>query len=328
MGSSGANGRGVRDGLEDVSPAQDGSLRKYVISESTASAEEEGVTPTDGARVEVEFAWRPILEEHEDNMPDPAEGWASTEGVEPQRIGFVLGDCDRCDALESALASMKRGETCVVRCGVGGAGKSSDWTDEHIGLCPRAADGPAAAVDMLLTLLQCEKEKDVMEMELEDRVEYAAGRKDAAAKYFKAERYLSALNKYRLVLGAVEYVQDITDPRKLDEATAIRKAAKLNEAACHLKLSDWAGAVKACGDVLKDLPQSEKALYRRATAYMKLSEHHLAETDLRRCLEVNADNREARRLLASCKAVAKESGNKQMDVYAKMLKGARVPRKR
>jgi len=313
---------------KDVSPAQDGSLRKYVISESTVSLEEEGVTPTDGARVEIEFAWRPILEEHEDSMPDPTEGWAFTSGVAPQRIGFVLGDCDRCDALESALASMKRGETCVVRCGVGGAGKVSDWTDEHIGLIPRAAGGPVAAVDMLLSLLQCEKEKDVMEMEPEDRVKYAAGRKDAAAKYFKAERYLSALNKYRLVLDVVEYVQDIKDPRKLDEATTMRKAAKLNEAACHLKLSDWAGAVKACSDVLKDVPRNEKALYRRATAYMKLGEHYMAETDLRRCLEVNADNQEARRLLANCKAIAKESGSQQKDVYAKMLKGARAPRRR
>eukprot|EP00928_Gymnodinium_smaydae_P050072 TRINITY_DN33680_c0_g1_i1.p1 TRINITY_DN33680_c0_g1~~TRINITY_DN33680_c0_g1_i1.p1 ORF type:complete len:550 (+),score=109.44 TRINITY_DN33680_c0_g1_i1:80-1729(+) len=307
----------------DVSPMQDTRYCKFVVVESTAKpAIEEGVTPTDGARIEFEFAWRRLAM---DNLPDPSQPWSFGDG-EPRLVTLGLGDCECCDAVESGLASMKRGETCVVRCGASGRGQVQDWTDDALGIRPTDSQAPVdvsnAAVDIYLKLVSCEKEKDVMEMEPIDRAAYASDRKDAAAKYFKAGRYIAALNKYKLVSDTLDYVDDIKDPDANALAKANRIAAKLNEAACCLKLDDNAGAIRVCTEVLKDKPDNEKAYYRRATAYLKQSMYTLSEVDLKRCLEISPANQEARRLLAQCKAEAKESGAGQKDVYAKMLKGA------
>merc|ERR1712232_1150744 len=143
-------------------------------------------------------------------------------------------------------------------------------------------------------------------MEAADRAKYASERKDAAAKYFKTERYIAALNKYKLVAEVLDYTDDIKDPTAQLAAKALRRAAKVNEAACSVKLCDWVGTIKACDEVLKDQAGNEKALIRRATAYMKQDEYLRAETDLKRCLEINSENQEARRLLTQCKAEAKE----------------------
>jgi len=303
----------------DISPVRDGSMRKWTINASTVSMIEEGVMPTDGAKIEFEFLSRSYPQDQENS--DPTEGWAFTAGNEPKKLKLTLGDCECCDALEATIAAMKRGETCVVRCGVGGTGDVSAWTDPKLGFGPRESRG----IDMLVSLLWIEKEKDVMEMEPEDRAKYASERKDAAGKYFKDERYVAALNKYKLVSEVLSYVDDLKDPKVLNEARVVKRAAKLNEAMCCLKLKDWTGAIKASTEVLNESDGNEKALYRRASAYMKQGEHVSAEVDLKRILADNSENQEARRLLVQCKAEAKESGSDQKDMFAKMLKGARAP---
>eukprot|EP00747_Dinoflagellata_sp_TGD_P181496 gnl/TRDRNA2_/TRDRNA2_35358_c0_seq2.p1 gnl/TRDRNA2_/TRDRNA2_35358_c0~~gnl/TRDRNA2_/TRDRNA2_35358_c0_seq2.p1 ORF type:complete len:221 (+),score=54.39 gnl/TRDRNA2_/TRDRNA2_35358_c0_seq2:408-1070(+) len=208
---------------------------------------------------------------------------------------------------------MQRGESCVVRCGSDGAGDRKAWTDEALKLEPPST---AAVVDMMVTLIWCEKEKDVMEMSPTDRVLYAGGRKDAAAKYFKAERYTAALHKYQLVSQVLEYTKDLKEE---SAAKGMRRVSKVNEAACCLKLDDLAGAIKVCSEVLAEQPDNEKALYRRGTAFMKLGEYVRAESDLTRCVRANPENQEARRMLQQCKTEAKESGKDQKGVYAKML---------
>eukprot|EP00929_Paragymnodinium_shiwhaense_P072040 TRINITY_DN36578_c0_g1_i1.p1 TRINITY_DN36578_c0_g1~~TRINITY_DN36578_c0_g1_i1.p1 ORF type:complete len:960 (-),score=348.16 TRINITY_DN36578_c0_g1_i1:153-3032(-) len=305
----GAAGRWV-----DVSIAQDGSLRKYVLSPSIAQeGHEEGVTPTDGAKVEVDFAWRPFPA-----GVDVDQEPAIWDGPVPQRVKLVLGDGECCDALESALASMKKGEISILRCGANGRGLPTAWTDEKFGLEP---DLKAPAVELHLTLAWCEKEKDVMEMEPTDRVNYAASRKEAASVYFKAARFLPAMHKYKLVAEVLSYMDDIKDLKLQDEARNMKMTSRLNEALCCLKLEDWAGTIRACDDVLKEQSSNEKALYRRASAHHHLGNYSLAEADLSKTLRANPRNKDARQLLEQVKADAREFGNSQKSVYANMMKG-------
>eukprot|EP00927_Polykrikos_kofoidii_P031216 TRINITY_DN26872_c0_g1_i1.p1 TRINITY_DN26872_c0_g1~~TRINITY_DN26872_c0_g1_i1.p1 ORF type:complete len:550 (-),score=145.60 TRINITY_DN26872_c0_g1_i1:137-1786(-) len=320
-------------GWVDITTRQDGSIRKFIVVASSAAAGvEEGVTPTDGAGVSFDLAWR-FASTTDLSFPEPAtDPWVfepATEEKPRRRVSLTIGNCVCCDALESALISMKRDETCLVRCY-----NPADWTDEDLGLQSSAAtttadgNGDATAVDLLITMTWVEKEKDVEEMDPVERVKYAAERKDAAGKYFAAKRYVPALHKYKLVAEVTEYVDDIKDIKAQNEAKSLKLTAKLNAAFCHMKLEEWEKVVRSCTEVLVHESNNEKALFRRATAYHRLENYVLAEVDLKRCLEKSPQNNEARRLLAQCKAEHKESGMAQKDVYAKMLKGAAKPRAR
>merc|ERR1711924_24602 len=200
----------------DVSLAKDKSIIKFVSEPPPAmlglTASDEVVKPTDGARVKCYFAWRP-LPANEDDFPDP---YARFEGaVRPREVSFVLGNCERCDAIEAAVASMQHLETSVFRCGVRCAGDPRSWTDVNVGLLPRPPPNtPAgfgdkyAPADLIITLLDFEMEKAAKDCTPEYRVRYALGRKDAAAKYFKEERFLSALQRYKMVQEVLQYTDE------------------------------------------------------------------------------------------------------------------------
>lgn len=300
----------------DISPAQDGSLRKYVVTPAPNPVEgEEGYYPTDGAQIRVTLAWRTLPAQ---GYPEPLEQFVWDQGGCMREVSFGLGDCERCDALESAVASMKRGETAVVRCGAYGAGDARAWTDPELGL---VAVPPGRAMDVLVTLTSVGKELDVMEMEPRQRLSYGMGRKDSAAKYFKAERYLSALNKYKLVADVLEHTDDMKEEELKAEAKAALRSCKMNEVMCYLKLEDYVRGLKAVDEILTKEPENEKALYRRATCYLQMSEYVRAEADLAKCVQVNPQNREARLLLQQCRKDSKEEGKSQKEAYSRMLSG-------
>lgn len=287
----------------DVSPKQNGSLMKYVIKAGPA----DGVTPSDGVVVEMAIRWR-LLPTDKDAYPDPRSEW---NNVTNQRLKFALGDCERCDAIESLLSSMRHGESAVCRCT---GDDNLVRTDESLGVSPGQFEG----VDFCIELEYCER-KDVMEMPAEDRVTYMVGRKEAAAKYFKNGRILSAYHKYRMVQDVLEYTKDIKNGKLLDEAKEVRRTAALNEAACCLKLGDPKGAIKASSKVLKEQPQNEKALFRRGSAYFKVGDYVQAASDLKRCVEINPGNQEARKLYSQCRSDIKQTGEAQKGLYAKMM---------
>jgi len=159
-----------------------------------------------------------------------------------------------------------------------------------------------------------------MEMSTSERLQYATGRKDAAARYFGAGRFAAAQERYRLVWAVLDFDGDMSPEEKAERRT-LRLASKQNEAMCKLKLGDTAGATAACTEALKEQPDSEKALYRRAMSYQRQGQYALAEADLRRCMEVNPGNAEARRLLATVRQEAKGARGREKKMFAKMLAG-------
>jgi len=328
----------VDDGLAepmDISALKDDSIIRCMVEAPPVPGAPGGKAPgppTDGARVELIFAWRP-LPGHELDWPDPGSPWRPKDGA-PRQISFVLGNCEHCDALEYAVATLKMHETCVVRCGYKGCGDPRAWTDEALGLLPcKPSNAPFdygasyAPADLLVTLLAFEKVghesmMDLINKEPEYRVRYALGRKDAAAKYFKAQRFHLALVKYQTVAGILGKDDDIKDENLRTEATAGRRAAQQNVAMCHLKLGDTTAAIQSCTELLQEDPQNEKALYRRAMAHMADGHYPAAEADLKCCVTANPGNQEARRLLQQCKVEAKQRAASEKGMYAKMLEGA------
>lgn len=303
--------------VKDLSFATDMSLIKFIVEPSPfmMGHQEEAVTATDGSKVEVYVAWR-ALKSEEEHWPDPYE--AFTDGTIPQKYQFTLGNCEHCDALELCVASMQMMETSVVRCGCKGDGDLRSWTDEALGLLPQSPEftpaalvGKFAPVDIMITLISFQKEKDAHQVTPQYRLDYAVARKEAALKYFRAERYNSAIHRYKMIQEVLTYTDDIRDSDLLNEIRTLKRLAQANEAMCCLKMGDTSGTVTTCTKLLEDDPKDEKALYRRASAYLKQGRYKLAKQDLKCCVEINPGNKAAHELFQKCKAEAQKPGVKR-----------------
>jgi len=85
-----------------------------------------------------------------------------------------------------------------------------------------------------------------------------------------------------------------------------------------LKLSNHSEAKKSCNGVLKDDPVNKKALFRRAQADVVMKNFQDAINDIKKVLDGDAANVEAKRLLVEAKKGQKEADTKAKSMYSKM----------
>merc|ERR1712176_1661386 len=112
----------------------------------------------------------------------------------------------------------------------------------------------------------------------------------------------------------------MNDDAKKKCAVLIR-TCELNKAACYLKFGDDTNALATCNTVLKDDPCNTKAFFRRAKAQYGLREYVEAIRDLKRTLELDPENSEAKTLLPHCKKAQKIADKESSVTFAKMMKG-------
>lgn len=66
----------------------------------------------------------------------------------------------------------------------------------------------------------------------------------------------------------------------LEKAEAVRQPILLNMAACSLRQGDFHAAIAQCSEVLREQPESAKALFRRGRARRQLGQTDAAQADL------------------------------------------------
>ncbi|CAK9091078.1 Peptidyl-prolyl cis-trans isomerase FKBP62 (PPIase FKBP62) (70 kDa peptidyl-prolyl isomerase) (FK506-binding protein 62) (AtFKBP62) (Immunophilin FKBP62) (Peptidylprolyl isomerase ROF1) (Protein ROTAMASE FKBP 1) (Rotamase) [Durusdinium trenchii] len=155
-------------------------------------------------------------------------------------------------------------------------------------------------------------------LEGHERLEYAKGRKDAGGRYFKRGWFQAALERYSLTAEMLTHRDDIKDNSLWSQAQEVKSACELNAAACLLKLEKWRDVEAVCNAILRTNPANEKALFRRGKALLALGEADRAEKDLKKVLEVNAGNSEAKHLLQQARKESKGT-KRERNVYAAML---------
>lgn len=191
--------------------------------------------------------------------------------------------------------------------------------------------GPLPEMGMWQSLSTCVDKELLMKVELleaqdlclatlegHERLDYAKGRKDAAANYFKRGKYEAALERYSLAAEMLQDRADIKDTSLYSQAKEVRSACELNAAACLLKLEKWRDVEAVCNAILRTNPVNEKALFRRGKALLALGHGDRAEKDLKQVMEVNPNNTEAQKLLQQAKKESKGT-QRERNVYAKML---------
>lgn len=162
------------------------------------------------------------------------------------------------------------------------------------------------------------KEKATWEISSHERIEVAGRKKEEGNVLFKFGKYQRALKKYD---KAVDYVSEDgpfgDDDQKLIKS--LRVSCWLNGAACCLKLDDFEEAIKQCSMVLDIESSNVKALYRRAQAYMKTNDLHLAELDIKKSLEIDPENREVKLMQKNLKQLQAESNKRDANLYTTMF---------
>lgn len=232
-------------------------------------------------------------------------------GFSASTLEFVLGNGDVCDALEFAVAAMKKKEKCLLTCT-----KPQQCVDAKLGL----ADLKCDKVVLTLQLDEFEKGKDTWSMSEDEKIAHAEARKVAAANIFKAGRMELALKSYKGIVDLFNYIDNFKEDNKT-KANTLKRTCELNRAACLVKVGDWDGGRKACNTVLKDDGTNVKALFRRATCLKALGEFSEAMKDCRAILEQNRANADARKMIPQLKELQKAEDKKSANMFANMCKG-------
>jgi len=195
---------------------------------------------------------------------------------------FQIGMGDVCDALEFAALGMKVGERALLT-----SHRPAQYCQPELG--PQVhKEGEQLA--LTLELASCEGGNVSATAPLEERLAFATTRKGVGGGHFKDQRYALALGRYNQILALF----GATD--KSDAVRELQRTCELNSAACLLKMGHPARAQSACDRVLIVDPDHVKALYRRASAHYDLSDYGAALTDLKKILQIDANNADARQL--------------------------------
>mmetsp|Transcript_45473 Transcript_45473/g.131650 ORF Transcript_45473/g.131650 Transcript_45473/m.131650 type:complete len:553 (-) Transcript_45473:204-1862(-) len=227
----------------------------------------------------------------------------------PSEFRVTPGNGEVCDALECAMLEMRQHETALITCRdptfcVGGAPLGNMQLEE--------------GVTFRVTLLDYAKGADAMRFEEEDRLTFAMRRKVEAARLFKEGRFRLSRERYRQIMDLFHHVDRpkskdrfLGKPELLQACKELRKACRLNSAACGLRLSDPLHAKKMCDAVLRAEPENTKALYRRGQAFLQRGDYLQACNDLQRLLDVDRNVEEARCLLNKATRLREASDRKQ-----------------
>jgi FK506-binding protein 4/5 len=279
---------------KDVSLAKDKSLMKKQVVEG-----EGWDSPKEAAKITLQ-------------VESATDGTKEISGFSAKSLEFIAGNGEVCDALEYAVLEMKLQEKAVLTCT-----NPLLAAEAQLGLKDVSGD----KVVFTLVLTDFEKAKDTWNMSEEEKLAFGSQRKDVGGALFKAGRWRLALERYKKVINLFSYLDSIKDEDNKSKAKELKKACELNSAACNLKFKEFAEARKNCDNVLKEDSSNVKALFRRAQS--RLGDKNFMEcmADLKKVVELDPQNREARTLMKEAQAGQKEEDKKSKGLFAKMCQG-------
>lgn len=129
----------------------------------------------------------------------------------------------------------------------------------------------------------------------------------------KAEKYSEALVKYSKALENI-------NSHVGDDIDALKVSLLNNTALCHLKIKDYAAAIKAGDDCLKVDPKSFKALFRRGQAKGEQGSLQEAFVDVRRAAELSPSDKAIASELERLRGQLQERGLQEPPIETHQLR--------
>ncbi|PKA54873.1 70 kDa peptidyl-prolyl isomerase [Apostasia shenzhenica] len=216
------------------------------------------------------------------------------------------------EGLDHAILSMKKGEVALVTIPPEHAFGSSE-SKQDLAVVP-----PNSTVVFEVELVSFVKEKESWDMNNVEKIEAAAKEKEEGNTLFKLGKYARASKRYEKGAKLIEYDSSFSEEEK-KQSKMLKVTCNLNNAACKLKLKDYKEAEKLCTKVLETESSNVKALYRRAQAYIHLTDLDLAELDIKKALEIDPDNRDVKLEYRTLKEKIKEYNKKDAKFYGNMF---------
>jgi len=239
------------------------------------------------------------------------DGASALPGFSSQVLEFMMGNGEVCDALEFAAAEMKKSEKAILTCA-----RPSMCTEEKLGLKTISAD----KVVLTLEMQDFEKAKETYSMSEEEKVEFGAARKEVGSNLFRSGRIELAMQRYKKVTELFSYIDNFKEENKV-KAKDLKKVCELNRAACQLKVKDFSEARTSCDNVLKEDAQNVKALFRKAQAEYGLKNFDESMRIVKKVVEIDPQNKEARALYKDAQAEQKKVDQQAKGLFAKMCGG-------
>ncbi len=139
-----------------------------------------------------------------------------------EELDFTLGQATVPKGLEMAVCQMRRNQRALVRC----------CSDYGFSSTRRPKNVPSDAhLFFLVRVLRWEKEKNLHEMNWEDKLSYCALRREWAKEMFASNKFDSALRQYEKALTVMDSVRNHeVDQRKVEEKRKIMTVVLANQA--------------------------------------------------------------------------------------------------
>lgn len=234
------------------------------------------------------------------------------KGHDEELFEFKTDEEQVIDGLDRAVLTMKKGEVALLIVAPEYAFGSSE-SKQELAVVP-----PNSTVYYEVELVSFVKEKESWDMNTQEKIEGAGKKKEEGNTLFKCGKYAKASKRYDKAAKYIEYDSSFSEEEK-KHAKALKVAANLNNAACKLKLKNYKEAERLCTKVLDLESTNVKALYRRAQAYIELTDLDLAEIDIKKALEIEPDNRDVKLGYKTLREKVKEYNRKEAKFYGNMF---------
>ncbi|KQJ99076.1 70 kDa peptidyl-prolyl isomerase [Brachypodium distachyon] len=231
---------------------------------------------------------------------------------EQEPFEFKTDEEEVIGGLELAVLNMKKGEVALVTIPPEHAYGSTE-SKQDLAIVP-----PNSTVIYEVELVSFVKDKESWDLNNAEKIEAAGTKKEEGNALFKLSKYARASKRYEKAAKLIEYDTSFSEDEK-KQSKQLKITCNLNNAACKLKLKDYKQAEKLCTKVLELDSQNVKALYRRAQAYTQLADLELAETDIKKALEIEPDNRDVKLTYKNLKEKIKEINKKDAKFYSNMF---------
>ncbi|KAK9130939.1 hypothetical protein Sjap_011426 [Stephania japonica] len=237
------------------------------------------------------------------------------DGMEP--FEFTVDYEQIVEGLDMAVATMKRKEVALIIVGPE-YGYGNNETKTELDVVPARS-----TLYYEVEMVGFTKITESWDMNPEQKLEYAAKRKEEGNTYFKSGKYRRASLRYDMAVKYVEFESTFDEEQK-NLGKFYKVSCNLNNAACKLKIKDYKEAANLCSKVLKLEPSNVKALFRRAQAYMENLDLDLAALDLKKANEIDPSNGDVTQQLQRLQNMQSYYDKKESKLYVNMIEKLKI----
>ncbi|XP_047505256.1 FK506-binding protein 59 isoform X1 [Pieris napi] len=281
---------------EDLSPAKNKGILRHIIEQGSGSD-----YPNDGSQVTVEL-----------------EGKYGDKVFDTRTVTFTLGEGTEhnvCEGIERALEKFLKDEKSRLIIQPKYAFKSEG--NKELGVPPNTP------VEYVVKLLSFEKAKESWSMDGDEKLEQAKLAKEKGTEYFKGNKFMLAVKKYKKVVSLVEDMPEDTSESEENKSQAkeLLVSAHLNLALVHLKVSPphHYEAKDHATKALKLDEKNVKGLFRRGQALLGIGEAERAIEDFRAIVEMEPENKAAVKQVLLCRNTLQKQKQREKQMYANMF---------